>query len=304
MMNKIDNLTFNNKWEFNEEGTILWYQSMIYDAEYQKDPNLFIQKCKDGWHGEKESDGEGRNSPAYNKWMKDVKNRDKVCQCCGSDNNLDIHHIRPYATHKKLRVDINNGIALCELHHSSMILGGFHQTYGTRNNTPEQLLEYIKTKRKELGITDTSFIKSPLLLEHIIREAELYEKYIKDLESNCGKEQESIQEVELFWNQIMMEHALFIRGLLDPTEFELINTADDFANEYGRLIMDAREMNERTICSVTNSIKEETIKYRDFKEAGAKGINECKIRSLIVPLLADHVLREANHYLRILDELE
>ena len=155
------------EWEFNEEGTILWYQSMIYDAEYQKDPNLFIQKCKDGWHGEKESDGEGRNSPAYNKWMKDVKNRDKVCQCCGSDNNLDIHHIRPYATHKKLRVDVNNGIALCELHHSSMILGGFHQTYGTRNNTPEQLLEYIKTKRKELGITDTSFIKSPLLLEHI-----------------------------------------------------------------------------------------------------------------------------------------
>lgn len=108
-----------------------------------------------------------RNSPKYKKWMKDVYNRDKVCQCCGSDMNIDIHHINPYATHKSLRTDVNNGIALCELHHSSMILGGFHQTYGTRNNTPEQLLEYIKTKRKELGITDTSFIKSPLLLEHI-----------------------------------------------------------------------------------------------------------------------------------------
>ena len=30
------------------------------------------------------------------------------------------------------------------------------------------------------------------------------------------------------------------------------------------------------------------------------GINDCKIKSLILPLLADHVLREANHYLRIL----
>ena len=46
---------------------------MIYDAEYQKDPNLFIQKCKDGWHGEKESDGEGRNSPKYKKWMKQIE---------------------------------------------------------------------------------------------------------------------------------------------------------------------------------------------------------------------------------------
>lgn len=142
----------------------------------------------------------------------------------------------------------------------------------------------------------------PLLLEHIIREAELYEKYIKDLESDCGKEQESLQMVELFWNQIMMEHALFIRGLLDPKECELIDTADDFANEYARLIMDARNMNQKTIHSVTNNIKEETIKYRDFKAAGMKGINDCKIRSLIVPLLADHVLREANHYLRLLSQ--
>ena len=30
----------------------------------------------------------------------------------------------------------------------------------------------------------------------------------------------------------MMEHALFIRGLLDPTEEELIDIADDFAHEF------------------------------------------------------------------------
>uniref|UniRef100_UPI0032605C1B DUF2935 domain-containing protein n=1 Tax=Clostridium sp. NkU-1 TaxID=1095009 RepID=UPI0032605C1B len=46
-----------------------------------------------------------------------------------------------------------------------------------------------------------------------------------------------------------------------------------------------------------------TEKYRDFKEAGTKGINECKIRSIILPLLADHVLRESNHYIRLLRQL-
>ena len=57
-----------------------------------------------------------------------------------------------------------------------------------------------------------------------------------------------------------------------------------------------------TISSVTNITLQETLNYRDFKEAGAKGIDECKIRSIILPLLADHVLRESNHYIRLLKQ--
>ena len=44
----------------------------------------------------------------------------------------------------------------------------------------------------------------------------------------------------------------------------------------------------------------ETLKYREFKTAGTKGILDCEIASVILPLLADHVLREANHYIRIM----
>lgn len=51
---------------------------------------------------------------------------------------------------------------------------------------------------------------------------------------------------------------------------------------------------------VTRKILETTEQYRDFKAAGTEGITGCEIRSVILPLLADHVLREANHYLRIL----
>lgn len=43
-----------------------------------------------------------------------------------------------------------------------------------------------------------------------------------------------------------------------------------------------------------------TKRLKDFKTAGTKGILDCKIQSIIVPLLADHVLREANHYLCIM----
>ena len=142
----------------------------------------------------------------------------------------------------------------------------------------------------------------PLLIEHILREAKLYQRYVMNFEEGNVFSQDDLMEIELFWNQIMMEHALFIRGLLDPTENDLIMTADEFANEYARLLEEARTMTDRTIRSVTNKTIEETIKYRDFKLAGTKGINECNIRSLILPLLADHVLREANHYLRLLEQ--
>ena len=48
--------------------------------------------------------------------------------------------------------------------------------------------------------------------------------------------------------------------------------------------------------------KELTEEYQKFKTAGTEGILGCKIRSIILPLLADHLLREANHYLRLLGE--
>ncbi len=145
-------------------------------------------------------------------------------------------------------------------------------------------------------------VNYPLLIEHILREARLYQRYLIQLD--CGKdiENDDIRETELFWDQIMMEHALFIRGLLDPTEGELINTANDFAGDYAALLERARNASDLTIDSVTNDTLQETIKYRDFKAAGTEGIADCKIRSIIVPLLADHVLREANHYLRLLKD--
>ena len=142
----------------------------------------------------------------------------------------------------------------------------------------------------------------PLLIEHILREAKLYRQTIMDIENGCRQNQNS-KSVEMFWNQIMMEHAEFIRGLLDPTECELIHTADDFARDYCELLERANEQDCKVREEVSKKTMELTEKYRDFKAAGTEGITGCNIRSIILPLLADHVLREANHYLRLLEEM-
>lgn len=137
----------------------------------------------------------------------------------------------------------------------------------------------------------------PLLIEHILREAKLYRRYVEILEREGDLPDRALRDNECFWNQIMMEHAQFIRGLLDPCETELFCAADGFAKEYCQLLEASREAHCRTM---TEDSLEKTIRFRDFKAAGTAGIQQCKIRSVILPLLADHVLREANHYIRLL----
>ena len=52
---------------------------------------------------------------------------------------------------------------------------------------------------------------------------------------------------------------------------------------------------------MTQAALKETVKYRGFKAAGTDGILNGQVSSVILPLLADHVLREADHYIRILE---
>lgn len=144
----------------------------------------------------------------------------------------------------------------------------------------------------------------PLLIEHILREAKLYRQMISELEQQGRITAPDLRNLEIFWNQIMMEHAQFIRGLLDPTECELMDKADGFAKDYCRLLEAAREQDRKAMNALTARTLQTTKQYQQFKTAGTEGITGCEIRSIILPLLADHVLREANHYLRILEQAQ
>lgn len=150
-------------------------------------------------------------------------------------------------------------------------------------------------------------INYPLLIEHIRREAELYLQTIKRIQrgEKIDLAKEALEQ-ELFWNRIMAEHAKFIRGLLDPTEEELFKKANDLGNKFDQLIKEAKAALEKTTspAKVTEESLKATQEIRDFKAQGTQGLLECKIRSIIIPLLADHTLREANHYLRLLKQFK
>jgi hypothetical protein len=143
----------------------------------------------------------------------------------------------------------------------------------------------------------------PLLIDHILREAKFYLRMVQKIQNreDINIEKEAYEQ-ELFWNRIMAEHAKFIRGLLDPTENELIITANNFGNEFDKLTSEAKAAMDLTVplAKVTENSLRATKEIRDFKAQGTQGLIECKIKSIIIPLLGDHTLREANHYLRLL----
>jgi len=146
-------------------------------------------------------------------------------------------------------------------------------------------------------------VNYPLLIDHILREAKLYKLLLQRLNGNddIDIEQEAIEQ-EMFWNRIMAEHSLFIRGLLDPTEDDLIAAANNFGNEFNELYVESKAAMDRTvpISKVTDDSLNAAMEISKFNAQGTQGILNCKVKSIIIPLLGDHVLRESNHFIRLL----
>jgi hypothetical protein len=125
------------------------------------------------------------------------------------------------------------------------------------------------------------------VLQHIYHEAQEYINIIRDLQSRQDI-REDTPEIRRFWDHIMADHAKVVRGLLDPSEAELFMSADRYAKMFDSLEQDPAK-----------DPTEPLLEFGEFKETLTRGRIECKIQAIILPLFADHLLRELHHYLRI-----
>ena len=137
-----------------------------------------------------------------------------------------------------------------------------------------ELIAFKEKILREVAGCQLFTVNYPLLIEHILREAKLYRQILSELERNGCITSQNLKATEIFWNQIMMEHAQFIRGLLDPTECELMESANGFAKDFCRLLETAKEQDCRTMDDLTRKTLETTEKYRDFKAAGTDGLQK------------------------------
>jgi hypothetical protein len=145
----------------------------------------------------------------------------------------------------------------------------------------------------------------PSELEHLVNEAQNYIAMLTRLISGAvemAPREFALQQA--FWNENMGQHAQYIEGSLDPTESALQAQAAAFAREFARLVQQAQTAEQRLqiLPQVTMRSEAATERIQRYKAEGTEGILSCSVRSIIIPLLADHVLREANYYLRMLRE--
>ncbi|MDF2557036.1 MAG: hypothetical protein K0R71_864 [Bacillales bacterium] len=198
----------------------------------------------------------------------------------------------------------------------------------TLNTDPEQIKRFNQEtaiqvgyiwafKRKILGLILTGQMVGahnfPLLMDHTSREAAYFKKRLEELNSgNLDPLPDAIINENVFFLKIMADHAKFICHFLDPSERKLTNQAKEFSHDFDLLLFQAQDLEHMTPQSHTIPLLDQFLdqnrisvkSLRDFKKTAGELIQQSRIKSIIHPLLADHVLREAERFLFIIDALE
>lgn len=198
-------------------------------------------------------------------------------------------------------------------------------TIGTDPNTIKKFNEEVHTatsyiwafKRKVLGLILRCQLPGannfPLLVDHVSREANYFRNRLAEL--NAGRLEplpDAIIDENVFFLKIMADHAKFISHLLDPSERQLVEQANNFSHEFDTLLFQAQDLSHMRPQSQTVPLLDQFLdqnrvsvkSLRDFKKTARDLIEACRIKSIIHPLLADHVFREAEHFLVIIDMFE
>ncbi|GAB7054760.1 MULTISPECIES: DUF2935 domain-containing protein [Paenibacillus] len=172
-------------------------------------------------------------------------------------------------------------------------------------------------KRKVLGLILSCQLPGannfPLLVDHISREAFYFRNRLEEL--NTGRLDplpDAIINENVFFLRIMADHAKFIGHLLDPSERQLVEQSRNFSHDFDQLLFQARDLESMRPQSQTVPLLDQFLdqnrisvkSLRDFKKTAKELIESCRIKSIIHPLLADHVFREAERFLFIIDMLE
>jgi len=172
-------------------------------------------------------------------------------------------------------------------------------------------------KRKVLGLIlqcklpgGTNF---PLLVDHVSREANYFRNRLSELNlGNLEPLPDAIIDENVFFLRIMADHAKFIGHLLDPSERQLVEQARNFSQDFDTLLFQAIDLDSMRPQSQTYPLLDQFLdenrvsvkSLRDFKKTARDLIDACRIKSIIHPLLADHVFREAERFLFIIDAFD
>ncbi|SMD09130.1 DUF2935 domain-containing protein [Sporomusa malonica] len=182
-------------------------------------------------------------------------------------------------------------------------------------DTMASLKEFIRYKSLLLGMSMTNKLGSalpPLFFDHIIREAEYFMAILEKIRAGKKLAVVKAQEAD-FWLRIMADHTKFIGSRLDPSERSLRGVVEGYEVEFDDLSMQSRDyvsffehkpMDLPAFNRFLQDSRAATMRLRDFKQAAYDMVIANRMLSTIPAALADHVRREAEHFLLVLAMIE
>ena len=200
----------------------------------------------------------------------------------------------------------------------------------------DAVAEFLRFKRhllQQMIICKVSGNNPPLMLDHMAREAEYVLALFGRIKNQVKNPHLSKTRENVFWLRVMSDHTKFIIGRLDPSERVILHRVNNFSNEFedlfleandfysmlthpGQLPLPAIDKKVKKSCGVLphldppaynrfiQDVRSSVLCLRDFKKALYNMIVDCRVVSIIPPLLADHMRREADHFLMVLAMME
>ena len=157
--------------------------------------------------------------------------------------------------------------------------------------TIELVRRFLDVKRQMEKAQESGQLRSlawPTFFEHVALEGERFANRLEKF--SRGQVEYDRSEVIDFWTRIMADHADFVAHLLDPEEKALIQKAMQSAGVWRGMKGGSKD-----------KVDDQLDSFIAFKKTAQAGVEAGQIKSIIHPLLADHVLREA---LKFSDELK
>ncbi|MDR7866717.1 MAG: DUF2935 domain-containing protein [Sporomusaceae bacterium] len=151
---------------------------------------------------------------------------------------------------------------------------------------------------------------TPLFVDHLSREALYFRKLLKKI-VGCAMAfpVDAMVSENIFWVRGIADHAKFIRGLIDPTERAFVLQAKCLGEKFDTLNLQARDLASmlwhyrpnNELVQFEKDLRVAADEAVDFFATAESLVARCAAAAVFPPLVADHIRREGEHFLAVLE---
>lgn len=162
-------------------------------------------------------------------------------------------------------------------------------------NTLNNISTYIKENNMFLTIY-------PLVVDHIINENKLLKDTLERLLKKEGTDPTYVYTLEYYYTNFLKEHSLLIRNLINPVKNKEVEMSNKYYNLYNSLLTSFNnEVSPYSIDGIYNKCINITNSFKSFLNETINMTINNHSNFMIVPIILDHLLREANSYINNLN---